>query len=249
MKKLFLALTVICVSVACKKETSTTNSNTNGITNDTTKTTNQPTSGFGPNIKDIEGNSYKTVYIGTQQWMAENLKVTKYNDGSNIPNVDFLPAWNSLTSGAWAYYSSVTANNDKYGKLYNWYVVSKVLNGNKNVCPTGWRVPTDSEWAILTDYLGGDNVAGGKMKEAGLLSWKDHPNIVATNSSLFTALPGGYRYENNFSDILGQIGYWWSSSEYDAGKAKSFTLYYNSNSSSRYYNNKGHGLSIRCIKD
>ena len=208
-----------------------------------------PTSGYAKNISDKDGNTYKTVYIGTQQWMAENLKVTKYNDGSSIPNVDFLPDWNSLTTGAWAYYSSVTANNDKYGKLYNWYVVNPILNGNKNVCPTGWHVPTDSEWTVLIEYLGGENIAGGKMKEAGLTSWVVI-NIDATNSSLFTGLPGGYRSENNFSDILGKDGRWWSSSEYDSGSAKSLGLYYTSGgASSKGRNSKGHGLSIRCLKD
>ena len=146
-----------------------------------------PTSGYGPNITDVDGNSYKTVYIGQQQWMAENLKVSKYNDGSTIPNVTGINEWLNLTSGAWSYYNNDAVNNVKYGKLYNWYVVSKTTNGNKNVCPQGWHVSTGIEWAILTDYLGGLNIAGGKLKEAGLLNWSN-PNKDATNSSLFTGL-------------------------------------------------------------
>ncbi|NDF60572.1 MAG: hypothetical protein EB100_05775, partial [Crocinitomicaceae bacterium] len=127
--------------------------------------TQNPTSGYGPNISDNDGNTYKTVYIGTQQWMAENLKVTKYNDGTSIPNISNNTQWSNLTTGAWSYYNNDVANNAKYGKLYNWYAVSPTTNGNKNVCPTGWHVPTDAEWTVLTDYLGGENVAGGKMKE------------------------------------------------------------------------------------
>ena len=117
---------------------------------------------IGPKIKDIEGNLYKTVTIGTQQWMAENLKVSKYIDGTTIPNITDNTQWENNTTGAWSYYNNDAANNTKYGKLYNWYAVSKTTNDNKNVCPTGWYVPTDAEWTVLTDYLGGTTVAGGK---------------------------------------------------------------------------------------
>ena len=117
-----------------------------------------PTSGYGSNITDAEGNSYKTVYIGTQQWMGENLKTSKYSDGTTIPNITDN-TWQNNTTGAWAYYNNDAANNAKYGKLYNWYAVSPTTNGNKNICPTGWHVPTDAEWTVLTDYLGGESVA------------------------------------------------------------------------------------------
>jgi uncharacterized protein (TIGR02145 family) len=164
-------------------------------------------------ITDAEGNSYKTVYIGTQQWMAENLKVTKYSDGSTIPNITDDTQWQNNTTGAWAYYNNDAANNPKYGKLYNWYAVSKTTNGNKNVCPTGWHVPTDAEWTVLTDYLGGASVAGGKMKEVGSTNWL-YPNTEATNISLFTGLPGGYRGYGGSYNGIGYYGDWWSSSEY-----------------------------------
>ncbi len=204
-----------------------------------------PTSGYGPNIDDVDGNSYKTVYIGNQQWMAENLKVSKYNDGSDIPNVT---DWGNLTTGAWTYYNNDAANNDKYGKLYNWYAVSPTTNGNKNICPTGWHVPTDAEWTVLTDYLGGESVAGGKMKEVGTISWNS-PNTDATNTSLFTGLPGGYRGVSGNSVEIGNIGYWWSSTEYTS--SLSWSRYLNNNDGNVFKYNVGmhDGFSIRCLKD
>ena len=209
-----------------------------------------PTSGYGPNITDVDGNSYKTVYIGLQQWMAENLKVSKYNDGSTIPNVTGINEWLNLTSGAWSYYNNDAVNNVKYGKLYNWYAVSKTTNGNKNVCPQGWHVSTDIEWAILTDYLGGLNIAGGKLKEAGLLNWSN-PNKDATNSSLFTGLPGGYRDNGGGFGNVGNYGHWWSISEnllnntlsYNLSTINGVLLKYTPNSYTDV------GLSIRCLKD
>ncbi len=202
----------------------------------------------GPNITDAESNSYKTVYIGTQQWMAENLKVTKYSDGTVIPNVKDNTEWQDNTTGAWAYYENDAANNAKYGKLYNWYAVSKTTNGNKNVCPTGWHVPTDAEWTVLTDYLGGSNIAGGKMKEVGTTSWNS-PNTDATNTSLFTGLPGGYRYYNGGYSNFGSHGYWWSSTEYYTGNAWDRHLDYSSGGADRYGYNKPDGLSVRCLRD
>jgi uncharacterized protein (TIGR02145 family) len=207
----------------------------------------QPTSGYGPNITDAESNTYKTVYIGTQQWMAENLKVTKYNDGTAIQYVTDNTQWQNNTTGAWAYYNNDAANNAKYGKLYNWYAVSPTTNGNKNVCPTGWHVPTDAEWTVLTDYLGA-SVAGVKMKEVGTTSWIS-PNTDATNTSLFTGVPGGSR--NNFGNYsnIGNGADWWSSSEYSADEAWYRNLYYLSNGVNRFFLNKNFGVSIRCLKD
>ena len=206
----------------------------------------QPMGSYGPTIDDVDGNSYKTVYIGNQQWMAENLKVSKYNDGSDIPNV--TDDWGNLTTGAWTYYNNDAANNDKYGKLYNWYAVSPTTNGNKNMCPTGWHVPTDVEWTVLTDYLGGESVAGSKMKEVGTTSWNS-PNTDATNTSLFTGLPGGYRGVSGNSVEIGNIGYWWSSTEYTS--SFSWSRYLNNNDGNVFKYNVGmhDGFSIRCLKD
>ena len=207
-----------------------------------------PTSGYGSNITDEEGNSYKTVYIGTQQWMGENLKVSKYSDGTTIPNITDITQWQNNTTGAWVYYNNDEENNTKYGKLYNWYVVSKTTNGNKNVCPTGWHVPTDAEWTVLTDYLGGNSVAGGKMKEMETTNWTS-PNTNATNTSLFTGLPGGYRYYVGSYRNIGDFGNWWSSSEIDTYSAWARNLSATNGVASRGYINKGNGVSVRCLRD
>ena len=207
-----------------------------------------PTSGYGSNITDKEGNSYKTVYIGTQQWMAENLKVSKYSDGTAIPNITDNTQWQTNTTGAWSYYNNDESNNARYGKLYNWYALSKTSNGNKNVCPTGWHVPTDAEWTVLTDYLGGENVAGGKMKEVGTTSWNS-PNINATNTSLFSALPGGGRDSDGNYGSIGNGGYWWSSTEFNTDRAWYRYLYYDVGSANSYNYYKRVGVSVRCLRD
>ena len=202
----------------------------------------------GPNITDAENNTYKTVTIGTQQWMAENLKVTKYNDGTAIPNITDNTQWKNNTTGAWAYYNNDAANNAKYGKLYNGYAVSKRFNGNKNVCPTSWHVPTDAEWTVLTDYLGGSTVAGGKMKEVGTASWNS-PNTDATNTSLFTGLPGGYRYNGGDYNNVGSYGYWWSSWEDNTGDAWNRLLVNYNGGAGRRNDVEKNGLSVRCLRD
>ena len=210
--------------------------------------TQNPTSGYGPNITDVENNTYKTVFIGTQQWMAENLKVSKYSDGTTIPNITDNTQWQNNTTGAWAYYNNDVANNAKYGKLYNWYAVSKTTNGNKNVCPTGWHVPTDAEWAVLTGYLGGEIIAGGKMKEVGTTGWNS-PNTDAMNTSLFSALPGGSRADYGDYYHVGSSGVWWSSTE-DVTSLAWFRALKGSNGNAyRDYDSKLVGLSVRCLRD
>jgi uncharacterized protein (TIGR02145 family) len=202
----------------------------------------------GPNITDAENNTYKTVTIGTQTWMAENLKVSKYSDGTAIPNITDNTQWYQLSTGAWSYYNNDVANNAKYGKLYNWYAVSKISNGNKNVCPTGWHVPTDAEWTVLTEYLGGSSVAGGKMKEVGTTSWNS-PNTDATNTSLFTGLPGGYRNSIGYYSDFGLYGYWWGFTEYDTGNAWYRYLDNDDGNADRDNSVKRNGLSVRCLRD
>ena len=207
-----------------------------------------PISGYGPNIIDVENNTYKTVYIGTQQWMGENLKVSKYSDGTTIPNITDNTQWASNTKGAWCYYDNNAANNAKYGKLYNWYAVSKTTNGNKNVCPTGWHVPTYAEWRVLTDYLGGSSVAGGKLKEAGTTSWNS-PNFEASNTSLFTGLPGGGRYYDGLYKFIGDFGYWWSSTELNTGTAWYRPLSYYGGDANGDNDDTRSGFSVRCLRD
>jgi uncharacterized protein (TIGR02145 family) len=210
----------------------------------------------GLNVLDIEGNSYKTINIfalsvkgdtvSSSQWMAENLKASKYNEGSPIPNVTDGSQWNKLTSGAWAYYKNDISYNLKYGKLYNWYTLSPTSNGGKNVCPSGWHVPTDTEWTLFENYLGYN--AGGKMKEVGLTSWIN-PNSGALNTSLFSGVPGGLRYTTGGFSDLGYFGYWWSSTEDKIDSAWHHQLRNNSGDIGKGKENKTYGFSVRCTKD
>lgn len=202
-----------------------------------------PTSGYGPNITDIDGNTYKTVYIGTQHWMAENLKVSKYNNGTTIPNVTDDTQWNNLTTDAWCYYNNDANKNTSYGKLYNWNVVNK-----SNVCPLKWRLPTYDEWTVLANYLGGENIAGSKMKDTSNIFWSQVTPEKFNNISLFTGIPGGSRSNNGSFWDLTENGRWWSSTESNTYYAWARQLNYGSNFT-RVNSHKGFGLSIRCIKD
>ena len=199
-------------------------------------------------VFDIDGNEYKTIYIGSQLWMIENLRVSKYNDGTLIQNIIDNTQWSNLTSGAWVYYKNAAANNTKHGKLYNWHTVSPSSNGNKNVCPTGWHVPTDDEWTELTGFLGGTGIAGGKMKVVGTTN-RNSPNTDATNTSLFSALPGGNRNLDGSFNVIGSFGYWWSSTELNTYNAWARGLGVNIGNASRASNDKRNGLSVRCLRD
>jgi uncharacterized protein (TIGR02145 family) len=195
-------------------------------------------------VTDIDGNVYHTVTIGTQTWMVENLKTTKYRNGELIPNV--AGSWASLVTGAYSWYNNDVANKAVYGGYYNWYAVAD----SRNIAPAGWHVPSDSEWTTLTDYLGGPSVAGGKLKEAGTAHWLT-PNTDATNSSGFTALPGGYRYyyDGTFNNV-GSDGNWWSSTAGDATYAWGrYLFYYNAGVHRGYYGYLQIGLSVRCVQD
>jgi uncharacterized protein (TIGR02145 family) len=249
MKKLFLGLILTSSLIACKKETKLPSTNISGTKTDTTNVVDQPTSGYGPNISDTDGNTYKTVYIGKQRWMAENLKTTKYSDGTVIPNVTDANQWTKLTTAAWCNYKNNNSLDSIYGKLYNWYALSPTTNGNKNVCPTGWHVPTDTELRVLINFLGGVNIAGGKLKETGVTNWYS-PNKEASNFYKFTGNPGGNR---NFSDgnfyYFGEFGYWWSSTEQSKDDAWFYSLYHASGYFNKVGYNKKMGFSIRCIED
>jgi len=206
---------------------------------------------YGEPITDIDGNTYSTVKIGTQTWMAENLKTTKYRNGDIIgtttPTNLIIPKENTQKHQ----YQWPSNGDEKfvsiYGRLYTWYAVED----NRNLCPQGWHVPTEDEWFILLNYLGGESVAGGKLKEAGTSHWWS-PNTGATNSSGFTALPGGHRFidmsDGSFEDIGGN-GFWWSSSELDPvnGRGIRMMMFWNQTEKAYYW--KSSGFSVRCVKD
>jgi len=195
-------------------------------------------------VTDIDGNVYKTIVIGTQTWMAENLKTTKYRNGNSIGTT--IPASLNTTAESTPKYQWAYAGNESnvatYGRLYTWYAATD----SRNVCPTGWHLPTDTEWNILTTYLGGEG-AGGKLKESGTTHWNT-PNTGATNSSGFTALPGGYRYYDGTFINIGSYGYWWSP-EHVTGGAWARAMYYNFIGASRYYDGESSGFSVRCLRD
>jgi uncharacterized protein (TIGR02145 family) len=196
-------------------------------------------------ITDIDSNVYQTVTIGTQVWMAENLKTTRYSNGDLIHNITCTSEWDNLKSGACCDYKNTPGNSIIYGKLYNWYAV----NDSRNIAPIGWHVPSATEWTTLIAWLGGESVAGGKLKETSTNHWNS-PNACATNESGFTALPGGSRYFSGQFLQMGMVGFWWSSSKSSTGYAYSLNLSSDSNSLG-YYNFllMSGGLSVRCVKD
>ena len=194
---------------------------------------------------DIDGNFYSTVQIGNQLWMSENLKTTRYNNGDEIPTGLTDGDWQNNTSGALAVYDDNELNADIYGRLYNWYAVVD----NRGVCPENFHVPTDGEYILLTNYLGGNDIAGGKMKEAGFEHWYI-PNTGATNESGFTGLPGGFRNTTGSYDYMGEGGYFRSSSEYNSYRAWFHGLYSTWEEVYRGFEmNKNSGLSVRCVGD
>jgi uncharacterized protein (TIGR02145 family) len=233
------------------------NNNSNGGGGTTTGTTlhtcgapnvHNPDLTYGT-MTDQEGNAYKTIVIGTQEWMAENLNTSIYRNGDAIATGLDNAAWSSTTSGAWAYYNSDASYVCPYGKLYNWYACVDA----RGLCPSGWHVPSDGEWTVLTDYLGGGAVAGGKMKsvgtiEAGTGLWYA-PNSEAINSSGFSVAPGGLRFNDGEYSDVGYFGYWWSSSEYDTFYAWLRDMNSGDGYAVSYLNGKQNGFSVRCLRD
>lgn len=194
--------------------------------------------------KDADGNVYNTVSIGNQVWMVENLKTTKYNDGTSIPLVTGQIEWVNKTSAAYCWcLNDSLANKDTYGALYNWYAV----NSGK-LAPAGWHVATDADWTILINYLGGVTTGGGKLKEAGTAHW-NAPNTGATNATGFSALPGGYRSSANGSFVnMGVWGCWWSSTGSISGFGR-FILR-NTNAAIDFQSDGGNlGFNVRCVKN
>jgi uncharacterized protein (TIGR02145 family) len=206
------------------------------------------TANFSPPAVDIDGNVYGTVVIGTQTWLAENLKTTRYRDGSNIPYVVGNSEWGNLTTGAWSYLAHFESYNSVFGKLYNGYAVVD----SRNLCPIGWHVPTNTEWSILENFLGGTAVAGGKMKSVSGL-WSS-PNIGASNQSGFSGLPSASRFYDGF--FGSSTGNWWTSTQISANENNMRSLAPESQEIFNYtyqygfkYNLKKNGYSVRCLKD
>jgi uncharacterized protein (TIGR02145 family) len=197
-------------------------------------------------VTDIDGNVYYYNQIGTQTWMTESLRTTKFSNGVSIPEKESVDDWTSTSSAAYCNYPGFDSSRVQlYGRYYNWLAV----NDSRNICPAGWHVPSDSEWQLLLGYLGGDSLAGGKMKEAGTLHWGP-PNTGATNESGFTALPSGERAALGlFYDYL-TWGEFWSSTPVPNAMAHAFGVYYGS--SNCYFDDQFSeyfGASVRCIKN
>ena len=193
--------------------------------------------------KDANGNHYPIVKIGSQIWMAENLKTTKYSDFSEIPNVLDHESWGALNSGAWCDYDNLASNGNKFGHLYNWFTVTD----NRNIAPKGWRVPTQNDWRTLTQFLG-ESLAGRMLKESGTLNWVS-PNYAADNTTGFSALPGGIRFpyiDVNFSGIGSQCNLW-STTQSNATSAY-FTNFDTGAWGTTYLSySKQDGMSVRCV--
>ena len=209
-------------------------------------TTDDSTVEYGEGATDIVGNTYKSVIIGDQEWMAENLRTTKYSDGTPIPNVTDETEWYNDTTGAWCHYDNDNKYDTIYGKLYNWYAVE-----TSKLCPTGWHVPTDSEWTELTDYLYSNGYSGeeGKVLKA-TSGWDDDGN--GTDNYGWNGLPGGYRYGLGDFYSIGSISSWWSSSYYDtyfSSYAETRNLLNSFDDVSLGSNFKMFGHSVRCLKD
>jgi uncharacterized protein (TIGR02145 family) len=210
--------------------------------------TNSSGQGGSGYLTDINGNRYLTITVGTQTWMRENLRTTRLNDGTLIPEKSLNTNWDA-DDIAWCWYHNDPKHDKIYSKLYNWHTVN-----TGKLCPTGWHVPSDAEWTILTDYLGGISVAGGKVKSTGTIEtntglWRD-PNNGATNESGFTAVPGGFRLTEGLFLSLGNTGIWWSSTESSSSNA--WYRYINYVELLVYRDNyfdKRTGYSVRCLKD
>ena len=199
---------------------------------------------YGEGATDIDGNVYTSVTIGTQEWMTENLRASKYSDGTSIPNVTDNTEWSNLSTAAWCHYDNDSSQYEAtYGKLYNWYAVE-----TSKLCPTGWHVPTDAEWTILTDYLtaNGHNETEGKALKA-TSGWNSGGN--GTNNYGFLGLPGGNRYTFGDFSAIGSNGRWWSSSQLSTYNAWSRCLDSSNDNVNRDYNDKKNGFSVRCLRD
>ena len=196
----------------------------------------------GNGVTDIDKKQYNTIIIGNQEWIQQNLDVSHYRNGDIIPQVQNPNEWLNLTTGAWCYYNNDSTNKEVYGKLYNWYAV----NDSRGLAPEGWHIPSISELTAITTFLGGTEIAGGKMKDVETTHWLN-PNTNATNESGFKGLPGGTRTDSWF--YKGTGGFWWLSNEFDLINAYAYSLEYVTEKCNTGNTYKYHGRSLRCLKD
>lgn len=197
-------------------------------------------------VSDLDGNIYKTVIIGTQVWMAENLRTTKLNNNTSIPMVNENSSWSALSTPAYCLYNNDDYyNKQNYGSLYNWFTIN-----TGKLCPEGWHVPSEAEWTTLTDYLGGVYVASGKLKEEGGAHWTS-PNTGASDDFGFSARPGGYRTGLSAASFRtkGYYGWWWVSTESDPNSARARLMTYDASEIAMGSGLKKNGYSVRCVKD
>jgi uncharacterized protein (TIGR02145 family) len=203
-------------------------------------------------LYDIEGNYYPAVFIGNQVWMAENLRTTKFNDNTPIPNVTVNSQWTNLNSPAYCWYNNnETSYKQVYGALYNGFVQDTIRNGRKNVCPLGWHTPSIDEWRDMIRYIGGE-LSAGKLREVGTSHWEP-PNSDATNETGFTGLPGGYRYEYGTFSFIGGSAFFLTSSLGSSSNDNYFYRIELGQAGGGYvvvnFGQKQAGASIRCIMD
>jgi uncharacterized protein (TIGR02145 family) len=198
---------------------------------------------FSQSVKDADGNIYATTNVGKQVWMGENLKTTKFNDGTKIPLVADMKIWSKLSSPGYCWFNNDEEKKDEYGALYNFYAVD-----TKKLCPVGWHVPTQTDITNLIAFLGDQNLAGNRIKEEGTAHWKNSITIV-NNEFEFTALPGGFRlYSGSFSEE-GEYGVWWSSTSYESTQAWNMGLYFNSTKLYNGHDIRKAGFAVRCLKN
>jgi uncharacterized protein (TIGR02145 family) len=186
--------------------------------------------------------SFKTVTIGVQQWMAENLSTSNYRNGDPIPQAENPEAWSNLTTGDWCYYENRSENNITYGKLYNWYAV----NDPRGIAPEGWHVASDTEWQELVTTLGGEKAAGTKLKSQVL--WKE-PLVGVDNSTGFTAIPSGFRSSSGRYALLGTNSSFWTATENNSYSAWYREMYNSYSAVYRISTSKTQGFAVRCVKD
>ncbi len=204
---------------------------------------------FNPNLTygtmtDQDGNEYKTITIGTQTWMAENLRTTKYRNGDPIPTGVYGTTWGNLTIGAYCNYNNYAAGVITYGRLYNW----RAVVDSRNIAPAGWHVSSDDEWWTLVVYLGGGTIAGDKLRETGTTHWSMQITAV-TNESGFTALPGGGRHASGEFEYIYGSGYWWTTTQSSSSLAVEWNIQTAWSNLYMGSNNKSDGFSVRCVKD